>query len=493
MVINKVSFFALFIGLLSFLVSCGQQVSSPKAPTTLVETLVHPDGVPANGNNDQFVTVPMHLPDTNEVVEVKASVVDDLIVLGGDIILGQVDEGLTTQGTATPYSYRLWPANGDGTYKVPYIFDNALSSTRQGMINEAITHWENSTTIDFVQRTNEVDYVEFIGTSCGSFIGRIGGVQTIYAGCSAVGSIIHEIGHAVGLFHEHQHPDRDLYVDVYMENVLSGTEHNFDVYPNALKLGYYDYDSIMHYPASAFSNNGEKTIMPKDSSVPWWQLGQRDGLSPQDIQTINELYPPYIPSENEVPTVDAGSNQVIELPNTVNLSGTVSDDGLPTVSALQTTWSMVSGPGVVTFANPASPATTATFSAAGTYTLELLADDSEMSSSDTVTVTVNDPSPTPTVVTDTFSSSLNRKNPTRSFSINAAAGTAEAVLTFDGGKGKKSKNLTLKVYDSQGQLVKQVSGGSPVNLNAELASGNCVYEVSGDRVSFVLTVTYPAP
>ncbi len=198
------------------------------------------------------------------------------------------------------------------------------------------------------------------------------------------------------------------------------------------------------------------------------------------------------PPSNAAPIVEAGANQDVELPNAVTLSGTVSDDGLPTASALQTTWSKDSGPGVVTFTDPSSPATTATFSVAGTYTLQLLADDSEMSSLDTMAITVTE-SAVPTIVTETFSSNLNRKNSTRSFSINAAAGTAEAVLTFDGGKGKKSKSLTLKVYDSQGQLVKQVSGGSPVNLNAELAGGNYVYEVSGDRVSFVLTVTYTAP
>jgi hypothetical protein len=52
------------------------------------------------------------------------------------------------------------------------------------------------------------------------------------------------------------------------------------------------------------------------------------------------------------------------------------------------TWSKVSGPGTVTFADPAKPATTATFSAAGSYTLRLTASDTAKTSSDDIVVTV---------------------------------------------------------------------------------------------------------
>ena len=52
------------------------------------------------------------------------------------------------------------------------------------------------------------------------------------------------------------------------------------------------------------------------------------------------------------------------------------------------TWTKVSGPGTVTFANPNVASTTATFSAAGTYVLKLTGNDSLLSTSSTVTVTV---------------------------------------------------------------------------------------------------------
>ena len=96
---------------------------------------------------------------------------------------------------------------------------------------------------------------------------------------------------------------------------------------------------------------------------------------------------------NQPPVVNAGSNQTITLPAAASLNGTVTDDGLPNPPGTVTvTWSKVSGPGTVTFANPAAKVTTATFSVAGSYVLKLTASDSALSASATVTITVN---PTP--------------------------------------------------------------------------------------------------
>ena len=95
-----------------------------------------------------------------------------------------------------------------------------------------------------------------------------------------------------------------------------------------------------------------------------------------------------IPSAtNQAPTVDAGADQSITLPAVANLSGSASDDDLPS-NTLTTTWSQVSGPGTITFGDANSLNTSATFSTAGTYVLRLTADDSELSSTDDVTITV---------------------------------------------------------------------------------------------------------
>jgi uncharacterized protein YjiK len=96
------------------------------------------------------------------------------------------------------------------------------------------------------------------------------------------------------------------------------------------------------------------------------------------------------PPVNSAPSVDAGPNQTIALPANANLDGTVTDDGLPNPpGAVATTWSKVSGPGTVTFGNANVVDTIASFSAAGTYVLQLQANDSALTSNDTVTITVN--------------------------------------------------------------------------------------------------------
>ncbi|MEO8305631.1 MAG: RHS repeat-associated core domain-containing protein [Betaproteobacteria bacterium] len=93
---------------------------------------------------------------------------------------------------------------------------------------------------------------------------------------------------------------------------------------------------------------------------------------------------------NQPPRVDAGANQTIMLPATATLNGSATDDGLPNPpSVLTILWAKVSGPGSVSFGNPAAAATTATFGAAGTYVLHLSASDSALSSGADVTITVN--------------------------------------------------------------------------------------------------------
>jgi hypothetical protein len=91
---------------------------------------------------------------------------------------------------------------------------------------------------------------------------------------------------------------------------------------------------------------------------------------------------------NQAPFVDAGSDLKIMFPASANLIGTASDDGLPN-STLNGQWTKVTGPGTVTFANPAAFSTTASFGAAGTYTLRLTATDGTLSSFDEATVIVN--------------------------------------------------------------------------------------------------------
>src|SRR6266511_3575710 len=92
---------------------------------------------------------------------------------------------------------------------------------------------------------------------------------------------------------------------------------------------------------------------------------------------------------NIPPTVDAGADQAVTLPNAATLDGTVADDGLPNPpGTTSVTWADVAGPSTVTFANPTAVDTTASFPIAGTYVLRLTATDGEYQTFDELTVTV---------------------------------------------------------------------------------------------------------
>lgn len=109
---------------------------------------------------------------------------------------------------------------------------------------------------------------------------------------------------------------------------------------------------------------------------------------------------------NQAPTVGAGGAQSVAIvaatgTATANLSGSASDDGLPNPpGALTTTWSAFSGPAAVTFGNASALATTATFPAAGVYTLRLTASDSALQAHGDVQITVTDSAPVLRAVPD---------------------------------------------------------------------------------------------
>ncbi len=110
------------------------------------------------------------------------------------------------------------------------------------------------------------------------------------------------------------------------------------------------------------------------------------------VDAIIALEPTPVPT-NSAPVVSAGAAQTVfasALPATANLSGTAADDGRPTIpGTLTLSWTKVSGPGTVTFANPTSAATAATFDVAGTYTLRLSAGDGALTTNGDISIVVN--------------------------------------------------------------------------------------------------------
>jgi len=186
-----------------------------------------------------------------------------------------------------------WP---DG--KIPYRISGEFDQYDRSIIENAMDEWESVANIDFISPegydSSEVlkikagnEYKSFIGFSSGeSFMMLRPGYLEPYIA-------LHELGHVLGLEHEHQREDRDDNILILWENVEEGQDINFkkkiSIIYNMCKYEY-DYLSIMHYSDFDFSRNGEPIFeLPKgmiNTIIGGSEISHLDILKVRDIYGI---------------------------------------------------------------------------------------------------------------------------------------------------------------------------------------------------------------
>ncbi|CAL1291217.1 unnamed protein product [Larinioides sclopetarius] len=223
----------------------------------------------------------------HESEEIKRLALENPDLYDGDIL--GVKKPFQWDRNAMPDLKNRWPGA-----KVPFVIDASLAKYHHA-IHGAIEHYHNHTCVRFVPRTNEKDYVKiFYGKGCNSHVGRGGGKQVVSLGkgCHEIGTIVHELGHVLGFYHEHSRSDRDDYISVHLENVQKGMESNFEkLSPSQnILLSPFDYDSIMIYGNEAFSKDGKSHTLDAKNGQKLLYPYNKNGMTESDIQRVRTLY-----------------------------------------------------------------------------------------------------------------------------------------------------------------------------------------------------------
>lgn len=155
----------------------------------------------------------------------------------------------------------LWPGG-----IVPYDISKLTEEQKQTALKAMVRWTDTGARVQFVPRSNQVEYVYFTGKldagNNTTFDGFRKGQRvevniTAFWWKQGEWMPAHELGHVLGFHHEHQRWDRDRYVTIHYEHIKPGRQFDYDWVPKKnwiVRSTSYDYRSIMHYRICWASN-----------------------------------------------------------------------------------------------------------------------------------------------------------------------------------------------------------------------------------------------
>lgn len=247
-----------------------------------------------------YIRKSVQLSGSSQPQEYLVKKVGPLYLLNGDIIVADElpRKASYTRPGGGGQSF-IWP-KGPIPIKIDQsIFDNNL----ENWVFTGLQNLMDQTRARFVPYTNQQDYITVMFTpdnniGGASAVGKQGGEQFfVLSQVGDVGTVVHEMMHAMGFWHEQSRYDRDTYVQIVSANITKGYEHNFQLEPGVASRNY-DYASIMHYRRDAFGiKDGtveRTTIKCKLPNGSWGDcspmMGNSSSLSAGDIAGINATY-----------------------------------------------------------------------------------------------------------------------------------------------------------------------------------------------------------